>query len=144
MKVRQKKTRKTVAMLLMMVLFTGTTAIPCGASEVMTDTSENILIALKEGTNESEETQKEQIDQPEEEPKKPAEKSKPVQLKQPTAFQAEAVKNGIQLSWKKVSKAQQYEIYRKVSGADGGYTLIKLTKKCTYTARTVEYGVTYL
>ena len=144
MKVRQKKTRKTVAMLLMMVLFTGTTAIPCGASEVMTDTSENILIALKEGTNESEETQKEQIDQPEEEPKKPAEKSKPVQLKQPTAFQAEAVKNGIQLSWKKVSKAQKYEIYRKVSGADGGYTLIKLTKKSTYTDRTAEYGVTYL
>lgn len=70
--------------------------------------------------------------------------AKKIEMKQPSSFQAKAVKSGIRVSWKKVAKAQKYEVFRKVSGADGGYTSIKLTKRCTYTDQTAEYGVTYI
>lgn len=68
---------------------------------------------------------------------------KPIELTQPSAFETEAVKNGIKLSWDKVSNAQTYEIYRKVSKIDDGYTRIKTTKNCTYTDKSAKYGVTY-
>lgn len=150
MNVRQKKTRKIAAFLCVLAIATGMAAVPCGASEVAAETTEDVIIITPdEGTDEVEET--EPIEEPAEEPTKapdeepeeePIEEPKPISLKQPTSFQATAVKDGIRLSWKKVSKAQKYEVYRKISGADA-YTLIKTTKKLAYTDKTAEYGVAY-
>lgn len=80
-------------------------------------------------------------EEPEEEPEKPV--IKPIKLKQPAAPKAAPVKNGIKLTWKKVSKAQKYEVYRKKGGSDEKYKLIKTTKRLSYTDKTAKYGVTY-
>ena len=103
-----------------------------------------IIITPDEETDETAEEIEEATETPTDDTEKTTDDPKPIKLKQPVSFQAEAVKNGIGLSWKKVSGAQKYEIYRKISGADGGYTLIRTTKKCTYTDKTAKYGVRYL
>lgn len=141
--IRQKRKRRA-ALLLVLFLFTSMAPIPCTAAEEVSE--EVIIITPDEETAQEEETtletpEEEPEEDPEEEPEQPD--VKPVKLTQPASFQADAVKNGIKLSWKKVSKAQTYEIYRKVSKVDDDYTLIKTTKKCEYTDKTAEYGVTY-
>lgn len=130
--------------MLVLFLFTSMAPIPCTAAEEVSE--EVIIITPDEETAQEEETtletpEEEPEEDPEEEPEQPD--VKPVKLTQPASFQADAVKNGIKLSWKKVSKAQTYEIYRKVSKVDDDYTLIKTTKKDTYTDKTAAYGVTY-
>lgn len=72
----------------------------------------------------------------------PNEEIIPEKLTHPSSFQAEAVKNGMKLTWKEVDNAQSYEIYRKEADAKK-YTLIKTTEKCTYIDKRAEYGVTY-
>ena len=145
MKIKQKKTRRRASILLICMLLTGMTILPCHASEAA---PEDVLIITPDeetgGTPETTEETEESMETSLDDPEKTTDAPKPIKLKQPVSFQAEAVKNGIGLSWKKVLGAQKYEIYRKVSGADGGYTLIKTTKKYTYTDKTAKYGVRYL
>lgn len=76
-----------------------------------------------------------------EKPTKPV-KVKPIKLGQTTGLTAQAVKNGIKLTWKKTAKAQKYEVYRKIAGK-GSYRKIKTVKLRTYTDQTAKYGVTY-
>lgn len=76
-----------------------------------------------------------------EKPTKPV-KVKPIKLGQTTGLSAQAVKNGIKLTWKKTAKAQKYEVYRKIAGK-GSYRKIKTVKLRTYTDQTAKYGVTY-
>lgn len=130
--IRQKRKRRA-ALLLVLFLFTSMAPIPCIAAEEVSE--EVIIITPDAGTDGT----ADEAEQSTETPEEPVE----IELKQPASFQADAVKNGIKLSWKKVSKAQTYEIYRKVSKVDDDYTLIKTTKKCEYTDKTAEYGVTY-
>ena len=122
MNITQKRIRKLAGMFLLLVLLTGMVSVPCTAAE---ETSEDVIIVIPdEGTDGT-------IDQP------------AVVLDQPASFRAEAVKNGIRLSWQEVSGAQKYEIFRKICGADGGYELIKTTKKCIFNDKTAAYGVSY-
>ncbi len=122
MNIIQKKIRKLfVSILFSMVFCTEITVAPCNAAE---ETVGDVIIITPE----------EELHEPDE---------KPIQLKQPDDFQAEAAKNGIKLRWKETQDAQQYEIYRKISGKDESFSLIKTTKKCTYTDKTAKYGVTY-
>ena len=67
---------------------------------------------------------------------------KGVALNEPQSFKAEAVKNGIRLSWKKNKKVQKYELYRKEAGASK-YTLVKTTKQSSFTDTKAGYGITY-
>ena len=115
MNITQKRIRKLAGMFLLLVLLTGMVSVPCTAAE---ETSEDVIIVIPdEGTDGT--------------------------IDQPASFRAEAVKNGIRLSWQEVSGAQKYEIFRKICGADGGYELIKTTKKCTFNDKTAAYGVSY-
>ena len=75
-------------------------------------------------------------------PEKPTKPVKPIKLGQTTGLTAQAVKNGIKLTWKKTAKAQKYEVYRKIAGK-GSYRKIKTVKLRTYTDQTAKYGVTY-
>lgn len=61
----------------------------------------------------------------------------------PKTIETEPAANGIKLSWKVSKKAKKYEVYRKKDG-EKTYTLIKTTKKGSYTDTNVAYGVTYL
>lgn len=77
----------------------------------------------------------------EEKPENP-EKPKRLQLGQPATLCAIAVKDGIMLGWKRVPKAQKYEVYRRKSGMME-YELIKDTKEHIITDTTAEYGILY-
>ena len=157
MRIKQKKIRILAGILLTYMLLTGMTVMPGRAAEAA---SEDVIIITPDeeaeqetGTGEdggqaeedAEDVPEDEPQESEEEPEEPEQPViKPIKLKQPGSFQTEAVKDGIKLSWKKVAKAQKYEIYRKKSGGDGDYKLVKTTKKCTYTDKTAKYGVTYL
>lgn len=140
MKTRRKK--KATVILFTLVLWIGMAVMPGRAAEAAPE--DVIIITPDEETDETAEETEEAAETPTDDTEKNTDDPKPIKLKQPVSLQAEAVKNGIGLSWKKVSGAQKYEIYRKVSGADGGYTLIKTTKKYSYTDKTAKYGVSYL
>lgn len=59
-----------------------------------------------------------------------------------TPVSAEAVKDGIQISWKNNKKVKKYELYRKQAGTSE-YKLIKTTKKNSFTDKGAKYGITY-
>ncbi len=67
---------------------------------------------------------------------------KGVALNAPQSFCAEAVKNGIKLSWKGNKKIQKYELYRKETGTSS-YKLIKTTKQTSFMDTGAKYGVSY-
>lgn len=73
---------------------------------------------------------------------RPSKPVKPIKLGQTNSLVAQAVKNGIRLTWKKTAKAQKYEVYRKLAGK-GSYRKIKTVKSHTYTDQTAKYGVAY-
>ena len=73
---------------------------------------------------------------------RPSKPVKPIKLGQTNSLVAQAVKNGIRLTWKKAAKAQKYEVYRKLAGK-GSYRKIKTVKSHTYTDQTATYGVAY-
>ena len=136
----RRNRKRWVAFLLVLFLFAGMTAIPCNAEE---ETSEDVMIITPdEETDMGEDDISGDSEKEPEEPEEP--EVKPIKLRQPASFQTEAVKDGIKLSWKKVAKAQKYEIYRKKSGGDGDYKLVKTTKTLSYTDKSAKYGVTYL
>lgn len=62
------------------------------------------------------------------------------QLESP--INAEAVKDGIKVSWKKNKKVKKYELYRKQAGTSK-YKQIGTTKKNSFTDKKAKYGVTY-
>lgn len=55
---------------------------------------------------------------------------------------AEAVKDGIKVSWKNNKKVKKYELYRKQAGGSN-YKQIGTTKKNSFTDKKAKYGVTY-
>lgn len=130
MDMTQKKRKKWTGILLSLALLTGMTAVPCNAAEEIS--GDVIIITPDDEADEA-------LDVTINEPEKPVETT----LLQPASFEAEAVKNGIRLSWQEVPGAQKYEIYRKICGSEDGYSLIRTTKKCDYTDQTAEYGVCY-
>lgn len=73
---------------------------------------------------------------------RPSKPVKPIKPGQTNGLVAQAVKNGIKLTWKKTARAQKYEIYRK-KAQSGTYKKIKTVKNRTYTDQTAKYGVTY-
>ena len=95
-----------------------------------------------EGTDSDGTVDEEELEETEK-PEEPKKEAKPIKLSKPDSFEVTAVKDGIQMSWKKVSKAQKYEIYRKTADEDS-FTQIKVTKKLTYKDKTAAYGVTYV
>ena len=166
MQIKQKKMKKMAAFLLSAMIFTGNVAggydviraaeqedgeviviAPDTSEPEQTDQADVEIIEKPEetgetGPSEEEETEIEEIEIEEEEPEEEPEK-KPIQLSKPDAFEVTAVKDGIRMSWKKVSGAQKYEIYRKTADEDS-FTQIKVTKKLAYKDKTAKYGVTYI
>ena len=126
-KMRLHKIRRMTGVLLTCMLLAGMAVTPCHAKG---EISEDMVTISPDG--EEEDT----IDTP-------ADDSKPIQLTSPASFQAEAVRTGIRVSWKKVPGAQKYLIYRKICGEKDGYALIKTKKTCTFTDKTAVYGVNY-
>lgn len=126
-KMRLQKTRRMPGVLLACIFLMGMAVTPCYAKG---EISEEMVTISPDGEEED------AVDTP-------GDDSKPIQLTSPASFQAEAVKNGIRLSWKKVSGAQKYLVYRKICGGKDGYALIKETKKYAFTDKTAVYGVNY-
>lgn len=125
-----QKIRRMAGVLLTCMLLAGTMVTTCYANgEISEDT---IIVLPDESAEDDTETP---ADDPE---------PLPIRLKAPASFRAEPVKNGIRLSWKKVSGAQKYLVYRKLCGDKDGYTLIKTTKKREFTDKTAVYGENYV
>lgn len=166
MKIKQKKINKAAAILMSAIIFTGNVAggydvtwaaeaadgeviviAPTEAEDQEIDTEDVVNVEETEEPEETEETEpseEEEITVDEEElEEEPEEEPEPIELSKPDAFEVTAVKDGIRMSWKKVSKAQKYEIYRKKADEDS-FTQIKVTKKLAYKDKTVKYGVTYI
>ncbi len=100
------------------------------------DTSE-IIIEGEEDTGNSEDETEGEIQIEEE---TDAEQKVP-SLKTPV-LTASVTKDGIKLTWKKISHAKQYEIYRKETSS-GSYKRLKTTKNTSYTDKKAKYGVSY-
>ena len=135
--------RQVIAGLLTFIVFTGLTASPCGAEDVIPGSAVSVVSEVAgEEIEVTEQTTEENTEATEESTEAPEVKPDAIKLTKPASFKTTAIKDGIKLSWKKVSKAQQYEVYRKKKGADS-YKLIETTKKCAYKDETAKYGVTY-
>ena len=158
MKLNRKKINRMVLFLLVMIFLAFPVTMQCSAAQIEQGAKEDVIIitpeedmgeeigeeeAEKDVIAEPEEPQEESADETEEEPEEPIEEPEPIELKQPASFEATAVKDGIRLTWKEVPKAQKYEVYCKKAGEEA-YTQIKVTKKCAYTDKSAEYGVTYI
>ena len=135
--------RQVIVGLLTFIVFTGLTASPCGAEDVIPGSAVSVVSEVAgEEIEVTEQTTEENTEATEESTEAPEVKPDAIKLTKPASFKTTAIKDGIKLSWKKVSKAQQYEVYRKKKGADS-YKLIETTKKCAYKDETAKYGVTY-
>ena len=106
----EQKMRQVIAGLLTFIVFTGLTASPCGAEDVIPGSAVSVVSEVAgEEIEVTEQTTEENTEAIEESTEAPEVKPDAIKLTKPASFKTTAVKDGIKLSWKKVSKAQQYE-----------------------------------